>query len=461
MDNIDKLLRNFCYCFIIFCFPNLIMFLIAPLIVSVNYSDIKNFIFLTAINLIIFLIILILGFFNNKKKINKYFCFFAMSIFINILFRFLNADVMSSDYVNFLQKWVSAYRNMSLKSCFASNISNYSPPYNYFLILFSRIPFRDLYLIKTLSFIFEIMSAFVLTKLIAYINKANFNIMIFASILFIPIFLINSSVWAQCDSIYTFFGLMAIYSAIKGKSKGSFLFFGISLAFKLQAIILFPVALVLLLTKNEDGNRFLKWKDMWWAAIGYASLSGIAMIFGGSFEWAFLTYFKQSVTYNELSSLCPNLAYLFNMFNEVPIIKVVIMISLIVLTIGVMCYILIIFIKKKILSNLQVINLSFLISFYIVLLMSKMIDRYFYLSNLFGIVLLFTWKNKMYKKAIFITLLSSFAAHASSTAYIYTFGDTNFLAYCLYFSISISAIYNVIIGVLIFFVRKKIEIVNK
>ena len=455
MGKRDKLLKNICYCFILFCIPSLMIFLIAPLKVFVNYSDVKNFIFLIVINLIIFGIILTLGFFNNKKRINKYFCFFAVVIFINILFRFLNADVVSGDYANFLQRWVSAYRNMSLKSCFTSNVSNYSPPYNYFLILFSRIPFNDLYLIKTLSFTFEIMSAFVLTKLIASINKTDFNIMIFACILFIPIFLINSSVWAQCDSIYTFFGLMAIYSAIKGKSKSSFLFFGISLSFKLQAIILFPVALVFLLTKNEFGNKFLKWKDMWLAILGYASLSGIAMIFGGSFEWAFLTYFRQSVTYNKLSSGCPNLAYLFYIFNEMPVIKVIIMISLITLTIGVMCYILIIFIKKKTLSNLQVVNLSFLMTFYIVLLMPKMLDRYFYLSNLFGIALLFTCQNKMYNKIIFITLLSSFVAHVSVTAYYYTIGPTMLLAYCCYFASIISSIYNVIAGSLMFFLGKK------
>ena len=99
------------------------IFLIAPLKVFVNYSDVKNFIFLIVINLIIFGIILTLGFFNNKKRINKYFCFFAVVIFINILFRFLNADVVSGDYANFLQRWVSAYRNMSLKSCFTSNVS--------------------------------------------------------------------------------------------------------------------------------------------------------------------------------------------------------------------------------------------------------------------------------------------------------------------------------------------------
>ncbi len=461
MEKADKLLKNICNYFILFCLPNLIMFLIAPLKVSVNYSNIKNFIFLIVINLIMLGIILTLGFFYNKKRMDKYFCFFAMIIFVNILFRFLNADVISNDYQGFLQKWVNAYRNMPLKSCFTNNVSNYSPPYNYFLILFSRIPFSDLYLIKNLSFIFEIMSAFVLTKLIACINKTDFNIFIFASILFIPIFLINSSIWAQCDSIYTFFGLMAIYSAIKGKSKSSFLFFGISLSFKLQAIILFPVALVLLLTKNEYGNRFLKWKDMWLAILGYAGLSGIAMIFGGSFEWAFLTYFKQSVTYNKLSSGCPNLAYLFNIFNGMPVIKLTIMISLIALTIGVMCYILIIFIKKKTLSDEEAVNLSFLMTFYIVLLMPKMLDRYFYLSNLFGIILIFTCKNKVYKKAIFITLLSSFAVHASATAYYYAIGNNELLGYCYYFTPLISSIYNVAAGAFIFFVRKKIEIVNK
>ena len=55
-----------------------------------------------------------------------------------------------------------------------------------------------------------------------------------------PVVLFNSSMWAQCDSIYTFFALLAVYLLYKEKNIPAFVFLGIALSFKLQAIFVLP-----------------------------------------------------------------------------------------------------------------------------------------------------------------------------------------------------------------------------
>jgi len=453
MEKTNKFLNYLVGVLLVFSLPCLIIVFGMPFKHFINVNDTRNFLFLMTVYFVMFLILFMIGFINNKKIINKNLWLFIFIVLINIAFRVINAEVISADYYTFLSNWVDDYRNLSLKECFSSSISNYSPPYNYFLILISRIPFKDLYLIKTLSFIFELLSAYMITKLIAYINKKDFNIFIFASILFVPVFLINSSVWSQCDSIYTFFSFMAIYFAVKRNSKLSFVFFGLSLCFKFQSIILFPVALVLLLNRDKEGNKILKWKDLWLAPLTYIGVTGVSMVFGKSFNDAFLVYFEQSVAYDVLSGGCPNVGYLVNFLDDFPTIQNTIMIVLILLTLGVMSYILIKYIKKKKLSDVEIVNLAFLMTFYIVLLMPKMLDRYFYMCNLFAVVLMFTSKNKLYLKCVFVTLVSSCVAHFGTTPY-YSFGNDYLLAYNALFALYVSAVCSSITGVMIPLVTK-------
>ena len=52
--------------------------------------------------------------------------------------------------------------------------------------------------------------------------------------------ILNSSFWAQCDSIYVAFILLSIYFLEKEKNIASFIFVGIAFAFKLQTVFILP-----------------------------------------------------------------------------------------------------------------------------------------------------------------------------------------------------------------------------
>lgn len=454
MSKLNKFSNIMLFIFSLFVLPCLAICFNAPFRQFVNVCDSKNLILLICFYSIIAIFLAIMFLFYNDKKVNKKFYLFVILLILNLILRFINMEIKSGDYNTFLSEWVESYRNMPLKDCFATQVGNYSPPYNYFLILISRIPFNDLYLIKILSFIFELLTAYFVTKLIAHIKKEKFNILIFICILFVPMFFINSVVWAQCDSIYTFFSFMAIYFAVKNKSKLSFMFFGLSLCFKFQSIILFPVALILLLCKDYKNNKILKWKDIWVAPLTYIGITSISMFFGKSFSDAFLIYFEQSVTYNKLSSGCPNLANIIFFLDNYSTFKILAMIVLIALTLCVLTYILIRYIKKRSLNDLEIINVSFLITFFVVLLMPKMLDRYFYLSNIFAVVLMFCMKDKIYKQSILITLISSSVAHMGSTPY-YTLTNQYLMVYSCYICSYFSSIANVISGGIIAYIDNK------
>ena len=132
---------------------------------------------------------------------------FALSYVIRILF----ADFASDDYIYFLADWIKEYQSLPIQDCFTVKVGNYAPFYNYFLILFSRLPISSLYLIKILSFYFEVITAIVVVKLIAVAKKEQTNPLYLAITLLLAIPLLNSFKWGQCDVIYSCFAVVGIY----------------------------------------------------------------------------------------------------------------------------------------------------------------------------------------------------------------------------------------------------------
>ena len=94
----------------------------------------------------------------------------------------------------------------------------YNIPYLYFLCLFSYLPIRDLYLIKLLSILFDVLLAWAAMKLV---GRATQNPLMragcFLAVLFWPTVFLNGALWAQCDSIYVAFALLGIWLALEDK----------------------------------------------------------------------------------------------------------------------------------------------------------------------------------------------------------------------------------------------------
>ncbi|HEY8390479.1 MAG TPA: hypothetical protein VIL26_05965, partial [Clostridia bacterium] len=318
----------------------------------------------------------------------------ALLLLMSLITRILFADFITNDYLEFLSVWCKEYKAGSIGDAMRSNISNYMPAYNYFLILFSRTPLNDLYEIKLLSIIFEILTAFLIIKVASYVLKKPCSPIYFGAILLCGVFLTDSAVWAQCDSIYTFFGLLGFYYALKKKSIRSFICFGLSISFKMQALLLYPVVLVLLLNKEP---KYLKWKDILVVPVVFVLVNIVPFFFGRSLWDIYSIYLKQSSTYPELSKNCANFAVFFSLFKKGQIGYYIALILLILLTLSYLVFIYYFVIKKlkanATLSINDFILIAFCFCFGVVFLMPKMLDRFLYFAIVFSIIYAIINKN--------------------------------------------------------------------
>jgi len=335
----------------------------------------------------------------------------VLSLFaLSYIIRILVVDVILGDYSDCLSKWVDEYRSLSIKDCFVQQVGNYAPFYNYFLILFSRLPIYDLYLIKTLSFYFEVATAIIVMKLIAKTKQTQPNPLHLAITLLLLIPLLNSSQWGQCDTIYTFFAVAGIYFAINRKSILCFVMMGLSLSFKLQSILIYPVVLILLLCKNSNGEKYLSWKDIWYTPLVFVLINIIPAFFGGSIFKVIYVYLGQVFVGNVAHGLCGNCANVFLQLTSIVKKSSVFYPILIFVFIGIVAVMLTIVIirvyqTKK--NNLEISDALLFTAFLpliSVFLMPKMYDRYYYIAEIFMFVYMMVSSNKKLMLTAYLAL---------------------------------------------------------
>ncbi len=169
-------------------------------------------------------------------------------------------DMQTGDYRDFLYRWVTFYKENGGFRAFGTPppYCNYHVPYLYFLALFSYLPLQDLYLIKLLSLLFDILLAWAAVKLLGRVTRSRIlRLACFFTVLFWPTVFLNSAVWGQCDSIYVAFALMGIWLALEGKPSASMVMMALSFSFKLQAIFVLPVCAVLWIYRKYTWKHFL------------------------------------------------------------------------------------------------------------------------------------------------------------------------------------------------------------
>ena len=216
----------------------------------------------------------------------------ALALFI----RFTYFDRENTDYQWFLKVWVDFYRTHGGFLGLSESIGNYNIPYLYFLALFSLSSIRDLYLIKLLSIFFDIILAYAGLLLVRRCGGSRLRAAVcFFIILFLPTVLLNSACWGQCDSIYVSFALLGIALAIPSqKEQGhpllSMICIAVSFGFKLQAVFLMPIWLLLWVWQ--------KYKWYWFAVFPLAYLVLIlpAVLLGRPLTDAVMLYVDQADT---------------------------------------------------------------------------------------------------------------------------------------------------------------------
>ncbi len=170
---------------------------------------------------------------------------FIAAIFVSLIIRFTLKDVYTSDANSCLLPWYEAIKNNGGISGLGTPVEglNYSFTYQFLIAIMTYIPINPLYAYKILSCIFDYLMAGAVAYIVYDIvndKKRELSLLAFIIASASPVVFMDSAAWAQCDSIYSFWILLALIFLRREKFLPSFVFYGIAFSFKFQAIFVLP-----------------------------------------------------------------------------------------------------------------------------------------------------------------------------------------------------------------------------
>ena len=316
-----------------------------------------------------------------KTSVSAVICVFLTALAFTL--RGLCLSYKTLDYIDFLSKWVDFFRINGGFSALKYSVGNYNVPYLYFLALFSYSDVNDLYLIKELSILFDVLLAWSGMKLAGIFIKSPWRrIAVFFTLLLLPTVILNGALWGQCDSTYAALALLGIYLALDDRPVMSMACMAISFGFKLQAVFVLPVTVVLWIQGKYNWKHFLVFPAT------YILLVLPAVFAGRPFVETLTLYLSQTgsigggLNYNSPSIF----AVVQNVADEAAASKIAVaaafMFMLILLAI--------VFIYRKRLNNRTVVFAAALFAVGIPFLLPHMHDRYFFVADILTVVLAFS-----------------------------------------------------------------------
>lgn len=296
-------------------------------------------------------------------------------------------DMETGDYRDFLSRWVSYYRVNGGFRAFGTPppYCNYHVPYLYFLALFSYLPVRDLYCIKLLSMVFDVLLAWAAMKLTGRVTRqAALRLGCFFAVLLWPTVFLNSALWGQCDSIYAAFILLGIWLALEDRPVLSLVMMALSFGFKLQAVFVLPIILVLLF-----GGKY-RWYHLPVFLIAYFLLLLPAVLLGRPLWETLLFYLQQTDSVG--TGLNYNSSSIFAIFWNIPAeeqhsaaaLAICAAVLFLLNLLGIA------WIKRRQLTDRAILCLSLLMAIGLPFLLPHMHDRYFYPADILSLILAFS-----------------------------------------------------------------------
>lgn len=316
--------------------------------------------------------------FESKTLFAAAFAFTALALVI----RASLLDYQSDDYLAFLAPWTQFFRDNGGFAALRYSLGNYNPPYMYFLALFSYFDISELYLIKLLSVLFDVLLAWACMKLLGLYTDSRAKLLgVFLAVLYLPTVVINGAYWAQCDSIYAFFGLFALYLGLRGRGCASMVSLAACFAFKLQAVFIIPVFFILLLAKR------IRWRELLVFPAAYIVFMLPALIAGRPFIETMTLYFSQAGTVGDAMNYnAPSLTSMFRWSGNTEgpsMLLIAAAFALVLASYAVAA------VKRRALDDTVILGFALLLAMGIPYLLPHMHDRYFFLAGVLALVLAF------------------------------------------------------------------------
>lgn len=323
--------------------------------------------------------------FFQKKWVIKNITFHTVDILFIVIITVLGLyaryklfPFQSEDYIQNLQHWYNYLADNGGLLALKNHVGNYTPPYTYLLALLTYLPFSSLTSIKLLSTLCDLLLAIVIGltvfKLTKSLNKSLFS---YLFTFMAPTVIVNSALWAQCDSVIMLFIALCIYFFISNKPVPACIMFGLALSIKIQSIFIAPVFLLLWLHGKVNFKHLLIIPIVYLVSVLPTAL------FGGNYIDALtVVYFQITSTSTELSFNCANIWSSFKGVSPDIIGKFGTIFAICITFIGIYAIIK----KTRTLTN-QVIVASFLLfSLLIPFILPYMHERYYYYAEIIAIV---------------------------------------------------------------------------
>lgn len=242
-------------------------------------------------------------FFDIIKKNIIWIILIAATI-LGVVIRFCGFNFQSDDFNSFLNPWWSIISTGGIKGL-AQQVGNYNIPYQIITYILTLFPLDALYAYKLLSVIFDFVLA--ISAALVVNNFDNSKSMLKPALTYSVVFcsitvIFNSSFWAQCDSIYVAFILLAIFYVHKNKNIAAFILLGVAFAFKLQTVFILPIFLYLYIS-----NRKISILHFLLIPITDIVLCLPAVFLGRKFSDIFTIYLVQTDYGKQIQMNCPNL----------------------------------------------------------------------------------------------------------------------------------------------------------
>jgi Gpi18-like mannosyltransferase len=350
-------------------------------------------------------------------------------IFLALYIRKSVISYRSLDFSHFLLPWYTFIKEhggfLALKSKFA----DYNVPYLYFIAILTYLPIPVLGGLKIISIIFDFVLAFFVHQIVK-LKYRSVALPLLAAfvVLLAPTVILNSSLWAQCDSIYAAFAIGGIYFLMRRYYLWAFIFFGLSIAFKQQAIFVFPLLFVLLI-KQEVRLRYV-----FIIPCVYLLMAVPAALVGHSIRDLLTVYVSQVSNYADLVYEAPSVYQWLN--NSAQYASLLYQPGVLFTGSLILMVSFLIFHSSKKIDASFMLRLGFFFSLLVPFFLPAMHERYFYIADILSIAYAFYFPKRAYLAVM--VQFCSFCSYLFFLFHIRAF-EGRYLALVMFVAILITA----------------------
>lgn len=306
---------------------------------------------------------------------------------LRLLLALMTQSYESADFTAYLLPWHQEIKELGGLAALQQQVGNYGIPYQFLICLMTYLPITAISAYKLLSLLFDIILAYVSGRIALLLagedidEHRRFAVLVFTyiAVLFLPTVILNSSLWAQCDSIYTAITLMALLCLCRERDLLAFVLLGVALSLKLQTMLLVPVFLLIALMRRHLHYLVLSF-TAWYAMCIPGFLAGRSLL--SPFE----IYQEQTDTYQRMYLNFPSIWMLigdnYGELGDVAILWTVVVLA------ALMLYILYRYrTNMKRLTPLRIIQIACLLTWTCVECLPCMHERYSYSVEILLVIL--------------------------------------------------------------------------